>query len=78
MSDEGTRSLQDMILDLSRFWSERGAVGCASHMPSPNSDTWRWERWLPLTVEDAQAWRSEMGELPQCECCGFVADTETF
>ena len=28
------------------YWSERGAVCCAEHMPWPGTDTWIWERWM--------------------------------
>ena len=60
------------------FWSGRGAVGCERHTPLRGSDTWVWEEWLAMTVEDAEAWRTEQGALPTCECCGLVADTEPF
>jgi len=59
-------------------WNERGAVCCDRHIPFPGSDTWRWEHWAAMTIEDAEAWRAEYGDLPRCECCGTIADTEPF
>ena len=60
------------------YWSERGAVCCADHIPFPGSDTWRWERWAHLAVHDAEAWRDQVGELPRCECCGQEAALPPF
>ena len=60
------------------YWSERGAVGCERHIPYPGSDTWRWERWRFLAVDEAEAWRSELGDLPSCETCGKVAALPPF
>jgi len=60
------------------FWSERGMIACDRHSPRYCSDSWHFEHWAAMTVEDAEAWRTQTGDLPQCECCGFVADTEPF
>jgi len=58
------------------YWSERGMVNCARHAPYAGSDTWRWERWIPLLADDAEAWQAQTGDLPACECCGRVAAME--
>ena len=60
------------------FWNERGAIACERHIPHPGSDTWNWERWEPLGVVDAQEWCDGTDGLPQCECCGAIADVEPF
>jgi len=73
-----TRKTARPISPTGLFWNERGMICCEHHVPHPGSDTWRWERWNAMAVEDAEAWRSENGELPQCECCGERADVEPF
>ena len=55
------------------YWSERGVVACARHAPYERSDTWNWERWEPLSREDAAAF-AEAGCRPaRCETCGLQA-----
>jgi hypothetical protein len=51
------------------FWSERGAVCCATHAPYPGSDTWIWERWLPMKEAETREWTRLLGHPPKCEVC---------
>ena len=51
------------------FWSERGAVCCATHVPYPGSDTWRWERWQAMTDVEKGEWTRLLGHPPKCELC---------
>jgi len=51
------------------FWSERGEVTCAMHAPYPGSDTWRWERWSPMTEVERREWSRQLGHPPKCEVC---------
>lgn len=51
------------------FWSEKGEVCCALHSPFPGSDSWIWERWLPMTEEERREWTRLLGHPPKCEVC---------
>jgi hypothetical protein len=51
------------------FWSERGEVACAMHAPYPGTDTWNWERWMPMNEEERQEWSRTVGSAPKCEIC---------
>ena len=60
------------------FWSERGEITCERHAPYHRSDTWNWNRWRALGVQEAEAGRDQTGELPECECCGVRATLPPF
>lgn len=51
------------------FWSERGAVCCAIHAPYPGTDTWKWERWSPMTEKERREFTRLLGHPPKCEVC---------
>jgi hypothetical protein len=52
------------------YWSERGAIGCALHTPYERSDTWLWERWMPMTPDDTIDLADMTGQPARCETCG--------
>jgi len=57
------------------FWSERGAIGCATpgHAPFPGTDTFFFERWRRITPREAAAFAREVGRRPSCETCDAIA-----
>ena len=55
------------------YCSERGEISCARHTPYEGSDTWNWERWIPMYAHDAQGHR-DLGHTACCETCGREAD----
>ena len=50
------------------YWNERGHIGCARHVPYEGSDTWNWERWMPVPTDAL-----ELGHQLRCETCGLEA-----
>ena len=54
------------------FCSEKGAIACAEHTPLRGSDTWRFDRWRPMTTDDVQAFERELGQKIACETCAAV------
>ena len=57
------------------LWNERGQIGCAlpGHAPHEGSDTWVWERWRPLTLNERVDFAAELGHAPECEVCAARA-----
>ena len=53
------------------FWSERGEVCCAQHAPYPGTDTWNWERCLPMAEAEQREWTRLLGRAPRCEVCNL-------
>lgn len=56
------------------FWSERGGIACSDDTPYKGSDTWRWERWRPMTPREIDEYTTEVGKPPCCECCRVQPD----
>ena len=54
------------------FSSEKGSIACAEHTPLRGSDTWRFDRWRPMTADDVQAFERELGQKIACETCKAV------
>ena len=52
------------------YWSVRGEVACALHVPGPGSHRWSEERWAEIPPEV----RSRYGLRHQCQHC---ADPKT-
>ena len=55
------------------YWGETGRINCERHMPYRGSDTWRSERWRPITVAEAAAFEREAGQPASCETCNAIA-----
>ena len=53
------------------LWSERGQIGCElpGHAPHRGSDTWIWERWRTITLNDRIDFEAELGHAAECEAC---------
>jgi hypothetical protein len=53
------------------YWSERGNIGCLKpgHSPYRGSDSWHFDRWKKIKPAEAEAFRREIGRMPECECC---------
>jgi hypothetical protein len=51
------------------LWNERGQIGCAltGHAPHRGHDTWIWERWRPITLNEHVDFAAEVGHAPECE-----------
>jgi hypothetical protein len=54
------------------FSSEKGSIACAEHTPIRGSDTWRFDRWRPMTADDVQAFERELGQKIACETCAAL------
>lgn len=54
--------------DTGLYWSEDGRINCAQHAPLYLSDTWRMERWVPLTRADLKVFTFKAC----CETCKRV------
>lgn len=48
------------------FWSIRGEIACAAHMPPQDSHRWSEERWAEIPSE----MRNRHGRRYQCQHCG--------
>ena len=59
------------------FWSDRGAICCLEDAPFRGSDHWVWERWRAMTNAEIEAFTTEVGRPPACECCGVGPDGTT-
>jgi hypothetical protein len=57
------------------LWNVRGQVGCdlPGHAPYRGSDTWVWERWRPVTLNERIEFAAEVGYAPECEVCAARA-----
>jgi hypothetical protein len=55
------------------YWGETGRICCKRHGPYPGSDTWRSERWRPITPAEAAAFEREAGQPASCETCNAIA-----
>jgi len=59
------------------FWSKRGVVACATHAPTPASETWNTQGW-----QQVPAWRQTVkAPVLQCQFChgrpyGHVRETK--
>ena len=53
------------------LWNERGQIGCElpGHAPYRRSDTWVWEPWRPVTLNERIDFAAEVGHAPVCEVC---------
>ena len=75
---DATRTFEPPATPTGLYWSERGEITCGEHAPYYRSDTWNWGRWTFMAVDDAEAWRDELGSLPRCETCGRTVDLPPF
>jgi hypothetical protein len=57
------------------LWNEDGQIGCSEkgHAPHPGTDTWRRERWRPITLAERIDFEAELGRPVQCETCAADA-----
>ena len=55
------------------YWGQGGEVSCAVHAPYPDSDTWEWDHWCPMTADHAELYRKQIKRTPECETCGAKA-----
>ena len=55
-----------------------GQIGCEipGHAPYRWSDTWVWERWRPVTLNERIALAADLGQAPECEVCAARARRE--
>jgi hypothetical protein len=54
------------------FSSEKGAIACKDHTPIRGSDSWRFDRWRKMKVEEIEAIERELGRKIACETCAAV------
>ncbi len=61
------------------LWNERGQIGCElpGHAPHRGSDSWVWERWRPITLDERIEFEAEVGHAPECELCAARARRES-
>lgn len=50
------------------YWSVRGEVACAMHVPRPDSQRWSDERWAAIPFEQ----RRGSGTRYQCQHCAHT------
>lgn len=57
------------------LWNERGQIGCTlpGHAPHEGTDTWVWERWRPMTLNERVDFAADLGHAPECEVCAARA-----
>jgi hypothetical protein len=58
------------------YSSEKGSIACKDHAPIKGSDTWRFDRWKPMTADDVEAFERELGHKIACETCAAVKRNE--
>ncbi len=60
------------------LWNERGQIGCdlPGHAPHRGSDTWIWERWRPITLNERIDFEAELGHAAECESCAAIVRRE--
>ena len=51
------------------WWSDRGRIACADHVPRPGTDAWWADRWQVADPAWLAGFSGSRGEPPRCEAC---------